>query len=57
MLTNGREILITLKRWDNWDKNFETEINKEELTDYINKWMTRKTWQTIVPIEVKQAKI
>jgi hypothetical protein len=43
MLTNGREILITLKRWDNWDKNFETEINKEELTDYINKWMTENT--------------
>jgi hypothetical protein len=43
MLTNGREVLITLKRWDNWDKNFETEINGEELTDYINKWMTENT--------------
>lgn len=43
MLTNGREILITLKRWDNWDKNFETEINGEELTDYINKWMNENT--------------
>jgi hypothetical protein len=43
MLTNGREILITLKRWDNWDYNFETEINGEELTDYINKWMNENT--------------
>ena len=43
MLTNGREILITLKRWDNWDKNFESEINGEELTDYINKWMNENT--------------
>lgn len=43
MLTNGREILITLKRWDNWDKNFETEVNGEELTDYINKWMNENT--------------
>jgi hypothetical protein len=43
MLTNGREILITLKRWDNWDKNFETDINGEELTDYINKWMNENT--------------
>ncbi|MCZ2249100.1 MAG: DUF6175 family protein [Bacteroidia bacterium] len=43
MLINGREILITLKRWDNWDKNFETEINGEELTDYINKWMNENT--------------
>lgn len=43
MLTNGREILITVKRWDNWDKNFETEINGDELTDYINKWMNENT--------------
>jgi hypothetical protein len=43
MLANGREILITLKRWDNWDKNFETEINGEELTDYINNWMNENT--------------
>jgi hypothetical protein len=43
MLTNGREVLITLKRWDNWDKNFETEVNGEELTDYINKWMNENT--------------
>jgi hypothetical protein len=43
MLTNGREVIITLQRWDNWDKNFETEINGEELTDYINKWMTENT--------------
>jgi hypothetical protein len=43
ILTNGREILISLKHWNNWDKNFETEINGEELTDYINKWMTENT--------------
>ena len=43
MFINGREVIITLKRWDNWDKNFETEINGEELTDYINKWMNENT--------------
>lgn len=43
MLTNGREILVTVKRWDSWDKNFETEINGDELTDYINKWMNENT--------------
>lgn len=43
MLTNGREILITLKRWDNWDKDFETEVNGDELTDHINKWMNENT--------------
>jgi len=43
MFTNGREILVTLKRWDNWDKNFETEIDGEELNYYINKWMQENT--------------
>jgi len=40
---NGREILLTVKRWDNWDKNLETEVNGEELTNYINNWMNENT--------------
>lgn len=43
MFTNGREILLTIKRWSNWDKNMETEINGEELTDIITKWMDENT--------------
>jgi hypothetical protein len=43
MLTNGRKVMVSLKRWDNWDKNFETEIDGDELNDYINKWMTENT--------------
>jgi hypothetical protein len=43
MLTNGREVIVTVKKWDSWDKDFETEINGEELTDYINKWMNENT--------------
>jgi hypothetical protein len=43
MLLNGREVMITLKRWENWENNFETEINDDELTDYINKWMNQNT--------------
>ncbi len=43
MLTNGREIIVTLKKWNNWDKNFETEINGDELRVYINKWMQKNT--------------
>jgi hypothetical protein len=43
MMTNGREILVTVKRWNNWDKNLETEVNGEELTDHINKWMQKNT--------------
>ncbi len=43
MMTNGREIIVTVKRWNNWDKNLETEVNGEELSDHINKWMQKNT--------------
>jgi hypothetical protein len=43
MFSNGREIIITVKRWNSWDKNLETEVNGEEITDYINKWMQQNT--------------
>lgn len=43
MMTNGREIIVTVKRWNNWDKTLETEVNGEELTDHINKWMQGNT--------------
>jgi len=43
MMTNGREILVTVKRWNTWDKNLETEVNGEELLDHINKWMQKNT--------------
>jgi hypothetical protein len=43
MFNNGREILLTIKRWDNWDKNLETEINNEEISDHINKWLQENT--------------
>jgi hypothetical protein len=39
LLTNGREILLTVKRWNNWDKDLETEINGKEIVDYINEWL------------------
>lgn len=43
MFTNGREILLTVKKWKSWDKNMETEIDGEEITDYINKWLQKNT--------------
>lgn len=33
--TNGREISLTVRCWDNWDSDLETEYNGEELTDCI----------------------
>lgn len=43
MFNNGREILVTVKKWESWDKNLETEINGDEITDHINKWMQQNT--------------
>ena len=36
---NGREIVLTVRCWDNWDEDLETEYGGEELTDCIQKWM------------------
>lgn len=43
MFNNGREITVTVKRWNSWDKNLETEIDGEEITDFINQWMQKNT--------------
>lgn len=43
MMVNGREIILTVKRWNNWDKNLETEIADEEITDHITNWMQKNT--------------
>lgn len=40
---NGREIALTVRCWDNWDKDLETEFGGEELTDCIQKWMRENT--------------
>lgn len=43
METNGREIVLTIRCWDNWDKNLETEFDDKELTDWIDEWMASNT--------------
>jgi hypothetical protein len=40
---NGREIILTVKRWDNADFTLEKEINGEELATHINNWMKKNT--------------
>jgi hypothetical protein len=45
MFANGREVQLTIKRWNSWDKNMETEINGEEITDHITTWMDTNTVQ------------
>lgn len=43
MFNNGREILLTVKKWNSWDKNMETEIDGQEITNYVNEWMQKNT--------------
>ena len=43
MLTIGREIVLTIKLWDNWENDLETEFDGEELTDIIDDWMAENT--------------
>jgi hypothetical protein len=43
MFNNGREIILTLKKWNSWDKNMETEIDGKEITDYVNEWLQKNT--------------
>jgi len=43
MFNNGREILLTVKKWNSWGNDMETEIDGKEITDYINEWMQKNT--------------
>lgn len=41
--TNGREIVINIKKWDDWDKDLESEINWQTILDIIDDWMHDNT--------------
>lgn len=43
MAIDGREIMLTVKRWNTWDKTLESEIDNKEINDYINEWMQKNT--------------
>lgn len=36
---SGREITLTVRCWDNWNNDLETEYDGEELTDCIQQWL------------------
>lgn len=36
---DGREISLTIRCWDSWDKDLETEYDGNELTDCIQAWL------------------
>ena len=45
MFSNGREIRLTVRKWNNWDKDLETKIDGEEIIDHITTWMDTNTVQ------------
>jgi hypothetical protein len=43
ILTNGREVRLSIRRWANWDKNLETEVNGEEIRNHVYDWLQKNT--------------
>lgn len=43
MFNNGREIILTIKKWSSWDKNLETEINGDEIRNHIYDWLQKNS--------------
>ena len=45
MFTNGREVTLKLKRWNDAEVDFETEVGDSELCDIIEDWVADNTVQ------------
>ena len=45
MFTNGREVIVRIKKWDDWENDLETEYgdDDEELSTIIEDWMADNT--------------
>lgn len=40
---NGREIVITLRTWDNWDYTLDSDFNDDELLNHVQLWLKLNT--------------
>lgn len=45
LLANGREIRLTVRKWDNWEYDLESEFDGVELRDVIYDWVQENTVQ------------
>ena len=43
MKKEGREIVLTVRTWDNWDQDLESEYGNDELLNHILVWMQENT--------------
>ena len=40
MKKKGREVVLKLKKWDDWDEDLESEFNGEDLMDIVQDWLS-----------------
>lgn len=43
MKKEGREIVLTVRTWDNWEQDLESEYDNDELLNHILVWMQENT--------------
>jgi hypothetical protein len=43
MALNGREIRLSVRKWANWDKDLETEVNGDEIRNHIYDWLQKNS--------------
>lgn len=43
MQAEGREIILTVRTWDNWENDLESEFDGDELLNHIQVWMQQNT--------------
>lgn len=43
MQTEGREIILTVRTWDSWENDLESEFDGDELLNHIQVWMQQNT--------------
>lgn len=43
MYADGREIVLTIRTWDNWVNDLESEFGNDELLDHIQQWLATNT--------------
>tara|TARA_R110002050_G_scaffold74772_6_gene160373 strand:+ start:154560 stop:155516 length:957 start_codon:yes stop_codon:yes gene_type:complete len=43
MFENGREVIVRIQKWDDWDGDLETEFDGEELGYIIEDWLADNT--------------
>jgi len=57
MFTNGREVVVRVQKWGDWDGELDMEFDGDELTDIIEDWMAANTVQGRFSSDVRDTQI